>query len=142
MVAPALEHNSRFVRLSLLVSGEAGDYAEALRMIVGPGLIQTHRVQSGGEMLEMVRQGQADAVVLDEEAMHADALKLLRTIRRLNEALLVVMLTCRSDRRWLEECLRLAAFSVVSKPLQLEELLLQIHRMMTRMDESIRRAEW
>ncbi len=50
----------------------------------------------------------------------------------------MVLLTGRTDRRWLEEALRLAAFSVVSKPLRLEELLVQIHRMMSRLDAALR----
>ncbi len=33
----------------------------------------------------------------------------------------------------MEEALRLAAFSVIIKPLRLEELLVQVHRMMVRM---------
>ena len=55
---------------------------------------------------------------------------------------LVVLLTGRSEPRWLQEALRLAAFSVVSKPLRLEELLRQIHRMMLRLDAYLRRAEF
>jgi len=141
MVAQAL-HDNRFARLNLVVSGEAGDYVEALRLIVGPGLLATYRAGSGGEMISLVRQGLADAVVLDEEAAPADALKLLRVIRRMNETLLVVMVTGRSDRRWLEEALRLAAFSVVNKPLGLEQLLFQIHRMMVRMDALMRQTEF
>jgi len=50
----------------------------------------------------------------------------------------VVVLTTRTDRRWLEDALRLTAFSVVIKPLGLEELLRQIQRMMHRLDEMLR----
>ena len=47
----------------------------------------------------------------------------------------MVVVTRRRDRRWLEHALRLAAFSVVAKPLELEELLRQIQRMMARLSE-------
>jgi response regulator of citrate/malate metabolism len=50
----------------------------------------------------------------------------------------VVVVTAHRDRRWLEHALRLAAFSVVVRPLQLEELLRQIQRMMFRIDEMLR----
>jgi DNA-binding NtrC family response regulator len=122
----------------LVVSGEAGDFIDALRLIVGMPYLTTIPVRSGGEVLEVVRAGLADAVFLDEASIDIDALKLLRMIRRMNEVMLVVLLTTRRDRRWLEEALRLTAFSVVAKPLELEELLVQVHRMMVRLDQLIR----
>ena len=124
--------------LRLVLTGEAGDYVDALDRIVGPGLIETYRVRRPAEMLELVRVGVPDAVVIDPEGVHVDALKLLRTIRQVNQGLLVVLLTGRMDRRLLEEALRLAAFSVLAKPLQLEQLLVQVHRMMIRMNIALR----
>ena len=50
----------------------------------------------------------------------------------------VVIVSSRRDRRWLEAALRMAAFSVVAKPLQLEELLRLIHRLMNRLDVMLR----
>jgi len=122
----------------LVLSGEASGYVDALQKIVGPRWIQTFPARSDGEVLQLVRSGVPDAVVLDEEGMGVEALKLLRMIRRLNESTLVVLLAGRANRRWLEEALRLAAFSVVVKPLRLEELLVQVHRMMVRLDAIIR----
>jgi len=122
----------------LVVSGEAGEYADALRKIVGPKLLETYSVRRDRELLELVREGVPDAVVLDDEAVEAEALKLLRAIRRLDALLPVVLVTVRTDRRWLEHALRLAAFSVVVKPLRLEELLVQVHRIMVRLDFLLR----
>ncbi len=139
MVAARLHDDGRSGPFSLVVSGEAGDYVGALEQIVGRRWLQTFPAGSDGEMLELVRSGVPGAVVLDEEATQIEPLRLLRMIRQVNQSLLVVLLTCRTDRRWLEEALRLAAFSVVSKPLRLEELIAQIHRMMIRLDEVIRR---
>jgi DNA-binding NtrC family response regulator len=139
MVARALEGPGERERLGLVVSGEAGDYIRALDLIIGPRWLETYPVRSAQEVIELVEGGAADAVVLDEAVTEIDALRLLRIIRRLNQTLLVVLLTCRSDRRWLEEALRLAAFSVVIKPLELEDLLMQVHRMMVRLDAELRR---
>ena len=138
MVARALQddHAGPF---GLVVSGEAGEFADALSLIVGPRWLETYRVNSDGEVLGLVQAGLADAVVLDEAVAEIDVLALLRMIHSLNEALLVVLLTGVTDRRRLAEALRLAAFSVVTKPLRLEELLVQIHRMMVRLDTTIRR---
>ena len=122
----------------LAVTGEGEQYLQALRLIVGPTWLRTYQVDSDREVIQLVRSGQADALLLDEEAIAVDGLKLLRTIRRFNESMLVVLLTEHTERRWLEEALRLAAFSVVIKPLRLEEMLVQIHRMMVRLDAVLR----
>lgn len=138
MVATAAQSEGR-TSFRLVLSGEAGDYVEALDRIVGPGLIQTFRAERPGEVLAIVQAGLGDAVVLDQESMRIDPLRLLRSIRRVNQSMQVVILTGRRvDRRWLEEALRLAAFSVVAKPLGLEQLLFQVHRMMQRMDILLR----
>jgi len=62
-------------------------------------------------------------------------------IRRVNAVLPVVVVTSRSDRRLLQEALRLTAFSVVTRPLALEELLRQIHRMMIHLDQMLRQGD-
>ncbi len=138
MVAQAIQDN-HMNPLGLVVNGEAGEYAEALAQIVGPRWIETYRVSSDGEVIGLVQSGLADAVVLDEAVAEIDVMSLLRMIRRLNESLLVVLLARNPDSRRLEEALSLAAFSVVVKPLRLEELLVQIHRMMVRLNTNIRR---
>ena len=140
MVAAAMHIRPRGP-FSLVVSGEASQYSEALEKIVGHTWLVTHQVLSDEQVLEIVQEGRADAAVLDTAATQLEPLRLLRMIRQMQRAMPVVLLTNRSDRRWLQEALRLAAFSVVSKPLRLEELLFQIHRMMIRLDATLRRAD-
>ena len=127
---------------SLVVTGEAESWLPALHEIVGSEYLAPRRVSDDKELLDVVGSGQADAAVLDDAAQwHLDALQLLRMIRRVNRTLPVVVVTCRHDRHWLEDALRLTAFSVVTRPLALEELLRQIARMMQRLDETLRRDE-
>ena len=135
-------HHDGASPFGLVVSGEAVEYVEVLRHIVGPRWLETYRASSDGEVLHLVREGVGHAVLLDDDAIEVDTLKLLRSIRRLNQALLVVLLTGHTERRYLEEAMRLAAFSVVAKPLRLEELLVQIHRMMVRLEVVIRRPRF
>ncbi len=125
--------------LSLVVTGEAETWQNAIQQIVGPQWLTTHRVSSDRELLEVVESGQADAAVLDDETdWNLDVMRLLRMIRRINEALPVVVVTQHRDRVYLENALRLAAFSVVVKPLALEDLLRQIHRIMDRLNHMLR----
>lgn len=125
--------------LELVVTGEAEDWLPALGKIVGPRYLHTRRVRSDNELLEVVRTGQADAAVLDDDSpWDLDVLRLLRMIRRLDARLPVVVVTQHTDRQWLEDALQLAAHSVVVKPLELEELLRQVHGVMTRLTRMLR----
>lgn len=125
--------------LGLVVTGQAEYWLDALEQIVGPRLLVTYKVDSGDELLDVVRSGSVDAAVLDDSAQWSlDVLVLLRMIRRLNSLLPVVVVTEHRERRWLEDALRLTAFSVVTRPLALEELLRQIQRMMVRIDTMLR----
>jgi DNA-binding NtrC family response regulator len=123
----------------LVVTGEAGTWQPALEQIIGSNWVRTIPAVGDVELIRLVQSGEADAAVLDEEA-HWDTgvLQILRMIRRVNAELPVVVLTRRSDRRMLEDALRLAAFSVVAKPLELEELLRQLRRMMLRLEAALR----
>jgi len=124
--------------LGLVITGEVEFWQSALEQIVGPSLLTTYRVRDDQELLEVVGSGLVDAAVLDDIEGMIDVLQMLRMIRRLNAMLPVVIVTRRSDRRVLETALRLAAFSVVSKPLELEPLLRQIQRIMERLDLMLR----
>jgi len=124
---------------SLVITGEAEEWLPALERIVGPRFLVPHRVSSDSELLQVVQEGKADAAVLDDQAEWLiDALGLLRMIRRVSVAFPVVVVTTRRDRRWLQDALQLAAFSVVRRPMALEELLRQIQRMMVRIERHLR----
>ena len=131
--------NRNRIPLNLVVTGEAESWLPALEQIVSPQFVLARRVDDDRELLEVVESGGADAAVLDDAAdWRLDVLQLLRMIRRVNHTLPVVVVTGRRDRHWLEDALRLAAFSVVTRPLELEELLRQIQRMMRRLDQMLR----
>ncbi|MDP6045656.1 MAG: response regulator [Phycisphaerae bacterium] len=137
----SLKKNSERGPLGLVVTGEAQWWLPALESIIGPQLLKCVQVDSDAELLDVVSRGGVDAAVLDDEAQWSvDVLKLLRMIRRLDRELPVVVVTKRRDRRLLEDALRLTAFSVMVKPLALEELLRQIQRMMDRIDRRLRRG--
>lgn len=139
MVAALKQREEPF---GLVVTGEAESWLPALELIVGPDLIVPYKVSDDKELLDVVQSGLADAAVLDDEAQWAvDVLQLLRMIRRLDTSLPVVVVTARTDRQLLENALRLTAFSVVAKPLALEELLRQICRIMARLDDILRNDE-
>lgn len=131
--------NQRRPPFGLVVTGEAESWLPALDSVIGPQWVRPYRVGDDRELLDVIQAGLADAAVLDEEAKwDLDVLQLLRMIRRLDRMLPVVVVTRHRERIWLENALSLAAFSVVVKPLEFEELLRQIQRMMSRLDRMLR----
>ena len=125
--------------MKLVVTGEAEEWLGALGRIVPDRWLHPRRVRNDHELIEVVRTGNADAAVLDEDSgWDIDVLKLLRVIRRLDARLPVVIITSHTDRRWLEDALRLTAFSVVVRPLEFETLLRQIHQIMKRLHRILR----
>jgi DNA-binding NtrC family response regulator len=136
MVAARIHERLPF---SLAVTGEAESWLPALELLISSRYLRPRRVRGDQQLLEMVELGAVDAAVLDDSAeWELDVLQLLRMIRRLDAVLPVVVVTGRRDRHWLQDALRLAAFSVVTRPLELEELLRQIERMMRRLDDMLR----
>ncbi len=135
MVAVRNQQKSPF---GLVVTGQVVSWLPALQQIVGPRWLVPYKVRGDRELLAVVESGVADAAVLDDSAdWELDVLQLLRMIRRLDRMLPVVVVTARRDRRWLQEALRLTAFSVESRPLELEALLRQIRQIIMRMDEML-----
>ncbi len=141
--AMVLASNSQEKPLELVVAGEAESWLPALGQIVGPRYLHARRVRSDHELLEVVRAGGVDAAVLDDDGpWDIDSLRLLRMIRRLDQGLPVVVVTKHTDRFWLENALSLAAYSVVVKPLELEELIRQVHGIMDRLSKMLRHRDF
>jgi len=131
--------NERKSPFGLVVTGQAESWQPALEQIVGRQWLITYRVHGRDELLQVVKDGVADAAVLDDQAdMGMDVMQMLRLIRRVDAMLPVVVVSGQVDRRFMENALKLAAFSVVQRPLALEELLRQLSRIMQRLDGMMR----
>ncbi len=127
-----VEQKSNRRPLALVVSGEACRHVVILQKLLGPNLVDMHNAHDTGDLLAIVKRGDADAVVVDTEGGEQELLKTLRLIRRVNSSLPVVLVAKQASRRFMEGALRLAAFSVVHKPLEREELLIQLRRIVER----------
>ncbi len=125
--------------LDVVVTGEAETWLPAIQTIVGPRYIHAYKASNDRELLHVVEKGNPDAAVLDEgPGQEVPVLHMLRLIRRVQPRMPVIIVTAHTERRWLEDALRLAAFSVLTKPLGFEALLQQLQRVMTRLDRSLR----
>ncbi len=136
MVIPSQQTDRPF---RLVVTGEAESWLPALAQLIGPEYVQPHKVSDNNELLSIVTARQVDAAVLDDQVEWGlDVLRVLRRIRRVDAQLPVVVVTGHRDRRYLQSALELRAYSVVARPLALEQLLQQIHGMMVHMERMLR----
>lgn len=116
----------------LVISGEARRHVANLQKLLGSHPVAMYNAADTGDLMATVQDGRADAVVVDSDRGQQDVLKILRMIRRVNAALPVVLVAHRTPRRFMEGALRLTAFSVVHKPVEREELLIQLRRLVDR----------
>ncbi len=130
-MVPATEHDNRRP-IGLVVNGEASRHVMVLQKLLMPGLVDMYDARNIPELLAIVRHGRADMAVIDSDQGQQELLKTLRMIRRINTALPVVLVVREVSRRFMESALRLTAFSIVHKPLEREELLIQLRRILER----------
>ena len=128
---------------NLVVAGEAEGWVSTLGRVVSPKWVRMRNVRSDNELLDIVGSGQVDAAVIDDQITEQsgrdfDVLNLLRLVRQLDAQLPVVIVTEHQERPWLEQALRLRAYSIVSKPLAFEEFVRQVYGIMTRLDRALR----
>lgn len=126
--------NEQHVRrpLALVVSGETRRHADVLRKLLLPELVRMLDAGNMNELLGIVQHGAADAVVVDSDRDDQELLTMLRLIRRVDWGVPVILVARDVSRRFLEGALRLEAFSIAHKPLEREDLLMQLRRIMDR----------
>ncbi len=118
--------------LGIVLSGEARRHEDVLRKLLGPNLLNMYNAGNPGEVLTIVREGRPDVVVVDSDQGQEELLWTLRLIRRINHVLPVILVVREVTRRFMEDALRLTAFSIAHKPLEREELLIQLRRIIKR----------
>ncbi|MDB6166921.1 MAG: cheY 4 [Lacunisphaera sp.] len=82
----------------------------------------------GAMAVAMFEQHKPDLVLLDVNMPHLDGLQTLGRLMQIDPDAVVVMLTSLTNRRTVEECLRLGAAGYIRKDIPREELLVQLQR--------------
>ena len=138
-------------RLNVLLTDEEDLWADQLPRLLEPQGVRTIRVVNVDEAVEVIEQVPIHAAVVglgakgdrslfperDGRRVDTAGLKLLRVIRRLEPTPPAVVVRGRlfdrrTDERLLSEALRLEAFSVLDQPVQLEQLLETLRRLLQR----------
>lgn len=92
------------------------EWVDRLAARLRPARLTVHRTASGTDALDVVRRGRLSFAVLDTYPHDVGGLGLLRRIRSIDAALPCVLVTERTDRRYLQRALDLKAYSVVTTP--------------------------
>ena len=152
---PAVRDDHEDGRLNVLMTEGEHAWVEQLPRLLGPHGVRAILAPDVGAAIRRIREGPVHAVVVDttvpmERGEHRDrreerreaeedsgGLKLLRVIQRIEPAPPTVVVRDRRfdrrhDDRLLSEALRLDAFSVLDQPVQLEQLLDVLRRLIER----------
>ncbi|HSD18846.1 MAG TPA: sigma-54 dependent transcriptional regulator [Anaeromyxobacter sp.] len=109
----------------LLVDDEPSVRAALRELVQGRGW-EPLLARSGAEALELVDR--ADAVVTDFSMPEMDGMELLRTIHERDESLPVILLTAHGSERLAVRAIKAGAYEYVTKPFDVDEMLLAIER--------------
>ena len=109
----------------LLVDDEPSVRAALRELVQGRGW-EPLLARSGAEALELVDR--ADAVVTDFSMPEMDGMELLRTVHERDESLPVILLTAHGSERLAVRAIKAGAYEYVTKPFDVDEMLLAIER--------------
>jgi len=85
-------------------------------------------VRSGYEALEELRRRDVDLVLLDIMMPGMDGIETLKRIKEIDSDLNVIMVTVRRELETAVECMKLGAFDYITKPYEVDELLLVVEK--------------
>ena len=117
-----------------LIVEDDGNIAELLRLYLEKDGFETRRAADGGEGLELFRAFSPDVVLLDIMLPVMDGWAVLREIRKLSSAA-VIMLTAKGETGDKVNGLEMGADDYITKPFEPKELIARIHAVLRRANE-------
>src|SRR5512138_2171183 len=122
----------------LLVDDEPSVRAALKELVQGRGW-EPLVAASAAEALDLVDR--ADAVVTDFSMPDMDGMELLRAVRERDESLPVILLTAHGSERLAVRAIKAGAYEYVTKPFDLEEILLALERALEARELRLRNRE-
>jgi DNA-binding NtrC family response regulator len=112
------------VRL-LLVDDEIG-FLQVLAKRIARRKITVATAASGSEAIQLLRNQDFDAAVLDLKMADMNGIEVLKIFKKMTPQMPVIMLTGHGSEQSAAEGMKLGAFAYLTKPYDLEALLLKI----------------
>lgn len=113
-------------RALILVADDEPAIRETIRIVLDFEGYRVLEAADGLETLQLVRERQPDALLLDIRMPQLDGLEVLRSLRHRGYDLPVIMISGHGDVRTAVEATRQGAFDFLEKPLERDRLLLVV----------------
>jgi two-component system response regulator AtoC len=108
------------------------DDQDSIRFFLEKTLVQegfeAHTAKNGTEAIEATRSVMPDLILLDLKLPDMDGIQVLKKIKSAFPEICVVMITAFGDIETAVEAMKEGAFDFVTKPINLDQLLLVIHK--------------
>jgi len=119
----------------LLVDDEKG-FADILSKRLSKRNFEVTTALSGAEALQALRKADFDIVVLDLKMEDMDGIEVLKIFKKMCPSMEIIMLTGHGSEQAAREGLSIGAFAYLTKPCDLDELIVKIRQALKRGDEA------
>ena len=123
-------------RLSVLLPANQEVWHTTVSRLLEPQGIQTVPARSGREALRIVESGTVHVCVLDNEMPQLGGMQIIRRMADMATRPPTILLADRLNNHLLQEALGMDVFSVLSKPVDLNQFLDSLARVIRRFYES------
>jgi DNA-binding NtrC family response regulator len=115
-------------KAAVLVAEDEPQARESLRQLLTDEGYGVECVDNGVDALRVLSAGAVEAALLDIRMPGKDGLAVLRELRELDDAPAVLVMTAFGTSSFAIEAMALGAFDYLTKPLNFDELLIQLER--------------
>jgi DNA-binding NtrC family response regulator len=123
-------------RLTVLLANEQEDWHRIVRDLLEPQGVQTISARSGREALSVIESRPVHVAVLDQQMPQLGGLQVVRLMRELHRAPPAILLSSQLTNALLHEALAMHVFTVLHKPVDFNQLLDALARVLRRYHES------
>jgi DNA-binding NtrC family response regulator len=123
-------------RLTVLLANEQEGWHQTVRGLLEPQGVETISARSGREALRLIESRPVHVAVLDQQMPQLGGLQVVKLMRELEQAPPAILLSSDLNSALLREALGMHVFSVLSKPVDFNQLLDVLARVLRRYYES------
>jgi len=117
---------------SILIADDDPGCRETLRDILAPIGFPTYVAEDGESALEMLERNPVHLFLCDMYMRALNGLETIHLARNIVNELPCILITASSDEKLVRKALEVKIYSVMSKPIQRQELLFTLHRALRR----------
>jgi CheY-like chemotaxis protein len=123
-------------RFTVLLANEQEEWHRTVRHLLQPQGVQTVAAHNGQEAWQLIQSIPVHVAVLDTQMPQLGGLQVVRLMRVMNKAPVVILLTSHLTNHLLQDALGMQVFSVLSKPVDFNLLLDSLARVLRRYHEN------